>query len=446
MPRAKKKTFLLQTPKGTHDIVGDDYYRIQGLFEKAQEVAMYYGFSPIETPAFEYEELFTRGVGEETDLVEKEMYQIKTKGGDKLALRPEGTAPLMRAYIEHGMHTKPQPVMLYYSGPFFRHERPQKGRLRQFQQFGLEVMGSSKSIADALIIRTFFDILEDIGIPECVIEINSIGDSNCRPAYLRALTAYYKKNAAKLCKTCQQRLKKNPLRLLDCKEPECEELKLEAPDSVGYLCTECKEHFKEVLECLDCMEIPYQLNPRLVRGIDYYTRTVFEIMAPVPQEDPEEKKDNDAEEKNPPTKQLAVCAGGRYDGLAKLLGSRKPIPGIGGAFGYERILAIPQVAPPVPRIRKKPKVYFIQLGFEARLKSLTVIEMLRKANIPIRQALTKDGLSSQLAVAEKSGIPYVIIYGQKEALEETVIVRNMKNRSQETVPLEKLPAHLKRLK
>lgn len=431
--------------------MGEEYYRMQGLFEKAQEVAMYYGYSPIETPSFEFEELFTRGVGEETDLVEKEMYRIKTKGGDKLALRPEGTAPLMRAYVEHGMHTKPQPVMWYYSGPFFRHERPQKGRLRQFQQFGLEVMGSSKAIADALIIRTFFDILEDIGIPECVIEINSIGDSQCRPAYIRALTSYYKKHAAALCKTCQQRLKKNPLRLLDCKDPDCEQLKAQAPDSVGYLCAECKQHFKEVLECLDRMEIPYQLNPLLVRGLDYYTRTVFEIMAPIAEDglekDDKEKEAKDSEEEPPPpTKQLAICAGGRYDGLAKALGSRKPIPGIGGAFGYERILAIPDVTTPVPRIRKKPKVYFIQLGFEARLKSLTVIEMLRKARIPIQQALTKDGLSSQLAIAEKSGIPYVIIYGQKEALEETVIVRNMKNRSQETVPLEKLPAHLKRLK
>ena len=255
--------------------MGEEYYRYQGLFEKAQEIAVYYGFQPIETPILEHEELFARGVGEHTDIVEKEMYSLRTKGGDHLVMRPEGTAPIMRAYIEHGMHTMPQPVMLYYGGPFFRHENPQRGRLRELRQFGVEVLGTSKSVADALVIRTLMDILEETGLHNLTVDINSMGDGDSRPVYMRALTAYYRKHIDTVCAHCRERLKSNPLRLLDCKDEKCAPLKAEAPDSVSFLSQAGKQHFKEVLEYLDSLEITYRINQTLVRGLDYYTHTVL---------------------------------------------------------------------------------------------------------------------------------------------------------------------------
>jgi len=434
MSPKKPKKEDLASPKGMRDIIGDDYYHLQGLFEKAQEIAVYYGFKPIETPILEKEELFIRGVGEHTDIAEKEMYTLKTKGGDKLVMRPEGTSSIIRAYIEHGMHTRPQPVMLYYYGPFFRHEKPQRGRFREHRQFGLEMIGTSKSIADAVIIRTIVDILEEVGFKNLCININSTGDSESRPIYIKVLTNYYKKHIKDLCVNCKNRLKTNPLRLMDCKEEKCQPFKEDAPDSLSYLSPAGKQHFKEVLEYLDSMEIEYFIDKTLVRGIEYYTHTVFEITT------------DSNEESGGQTLPLSIAGGGRYNNLAKTLGSKKNIPAVGAAIGIERIAMSESIKFPTPRIVKKPKVYFIQLGFEAKLKSLSVIEILRKARIPIAQSLSKDSLSAQLAVAEKLGVSYVIIFGQKEALEETVIVRNMKNRSQDTIKIGNLPEYLKKIK
>jgi histidyl-tRNA synthetase len=261
--------------KGMSDIIGEEYYAYSGFFEKASEIAMYYGFKPIETPILEKEELFLSGVGQDTDIVEKEMYSLKTKGGDHLVMRPEGTAPIMRAYVEHGMQSWTQPVMLYYKGPFFRHENPQKGRTRQFQSFGLEILGSAKAIADATVIHTTMIILKEAGLENLVLNINSIGDKECRPKYIRELANHYKKHLGELCADCKRRIKENPLRLLDCKNPKCQEVKESAPSSITHLCDECRSHFKEVLEYLEALNIPYRINNNLVRGLDYYSRTVF---------------------------------------------------------------------------------------------------------------------------------------------------------------------------
>jgi histidyl-tRNA synthetase len=437
-PSPKKPHKDLQSPKGTRDIIGEDFYAYQGLFEKIQEVAVYYGFQPIQTPILEMEDVFLRGVGKHTDIAEKEMYNLKTKGGDRLVMRPEGTAAIMRAYMEHGMGSLPQPVMLYNYGSFFRHENPQKGRLREFRQFGFEILGTGKSIADAIVIRTTVDALEEIGLTNLCVEINSIGDAESRAAYLRALTNYYKKNTDTICPVCKERLKTNPLRVLDCKDTRCQPIKAVAPESLNHLSSAAKKHFKEVLEYLDSANIMYKIDHTLVRGLDYYSHTVFEIKAFCPSG--EEKEGEDV-----PTP-LTIAGGGRYDGLAKILGSKKPIPAVGAAIGIDRILTTEGVKAPRPRIMKKPKVYFIQLGFEAKLKSLSVIEMLRKAHIPIMQSLSKDGLGAQLGAAERIGAPYAIIFGQKEAMDGTVIVRNMDNRSQETVSLDDLPAYLKGMK
>lgn len=431
MEKSKKvKKEILSSPKGMRDIMNEEYYLFQGFFEKAQEIAIYYGFKPIETPVLEHEEVFTSAIGVGTDVVDKEMYTLRTKGGDHLALRPEHTAGTMRAYIEHGMQNEPQPVMLYAYGPMFRHDNPQKGRYRQFWMFDLDALGSEKSIIDALIIKTAMVTLEECGAINLSVDINSIGDKECRNGYIRELTNYYKKHLTNLPAIDRERLKTNPLRILDSKEEKTKEINEGAPDALSSLCHDCKKHFKEVLEYLEEMGIAYTINKNLVRGLSYYTRTVFEI-----QSEPDENGNT-----------MALGGGGRYDYLARFLGSKKDVPAMGMAFGVDRIIASPWYKKLSPRILKKPKMYFIQLGFDAKLKSLNVIEILRKAHIPIAQSLSKDSLGAQLAIAEKLKIPYTIIFGQKEALENSVIVRNMENRSQETIKLKNLLDYLKELK
>ncbi len=422
----------LQSVKGMHDLIGDDYYLYQGLAEKAAEIAIYYGFKPIETPILEKEELFLRGVGADTDITQKEMYTLRTRGGDKLALRPEGTAGVMRSYLEHGMHSLPQPLSFYYFGPFFRHESPQAGRYREFRQFGWEVLGTKKSIADAMIIKLVKTTLEEAGLTNLQIDLNSIGDTDCRGAWRRELIAYYKKHIREICADCRERLKTNPLRVLDCKNEQCLPVKTGAPESIGYLCGACKEHFKEVLEYLDSMGIEYKINPSLVRGLDYYSRTVFEI-SQLPAE---------GQVGTP----LTLGGGGRYDYLAKTLGSKKDVPAVGASIGLDRVIMSPDYAKLTPRIVKKPKVFFIQLSFDAKLKSFEVIEILRHAKIPMAQSIAKDSLGAQLAQAEKLRVPFAIILGQKEALENTVIVRHMDTRSQDTIKINDLADYFKSLK
>ena len=430
----KRKTISkeISSPRGMRDILSEEYYSFQGFFEKAQEIAIYYGFKPIETPMLEDARIFTSGVGQGTDIVDKEMYFLKTKGEDLLALRPEHTASLMRAYLEHGMQTWPQPVLLYQYGPIFRHDNPQRGRYRQFWQFDLDALGSDKSILDALVIKITLNILAESGASNLSVEINSIGDKECRHNYLKELVSYYRKHSGDLPAVDRERLKINPLRILDSKDPRTIAINENAPDSVSFLCPACKKHFKEVLEGLEEMEICYSLNKNLARGLSYYTRTVFEII---------EKREN-LEEETP----LALAGGGRYDYLARQLGGKKEVPGVGVAIGVDRIIASPWYKKLRPRIIKKPKVYFVQLGTEAKLKSLNVIEILRKAHIPIFQSLSKDSLGSQLAQAERLDIPYVLIFGLKEALSGSVIVRDMQNRSQETIKLSQLLEYLRNLK
>lgn len=425
---------LLSTVKGMRDILAEDFYALQGFFEKASEIAIYYGFTPIETPLLEKTALFVRGTGEGTDIVDKEMYNLKTKGGDELSLRPEFTPAIMRAYFERGMQSQPQPVLLYSYGPVFRHDRPQKGRFRQFYQFNVDAIGTSKSIADAMIIKVLLTILQEAGLKNLQVQINSIGDKECRPIFRRELVNYYKKSARSICADCRERLKSNPLRVLDCKNPKCQEIKQGAPTSLSYLCAGCKAHFKEVLEYVEEMGIDYEINNNLVRGLDYYSRTVFEIIDP--------GVASEGEEPQP----LTIAAGGRYDYLARSLGSKKDVPAVGGAIGVDRVMLSPEYHKQDPRIVKKPKVFFIQLSFDAKLKSIPVIEVLRKARFPLAQSLSKDSLGAQLAIAEKMGVPYTIILGQKEAIDGTVIVRNMTTRSQDIVPVAKLAEYVKQLK
>jgi histidyl-tRNA synthetase len=428
-----KDKMQAQKAKGFRDIVGDEYYRFQGAFEKAQEVAVYYGFSPIDVPMVEHTNIFERGVGVATDVVEKELYTLTTKGGDRLSLRPEATAGIMRAYIENGWQSLPQPIMVYTYGPMFRHDKPQRGRYREFRQFDLEIMGTDKPIVDAITIITSMAILSELGVENIRLEINSIGDKESKAKYIKELTNYYKKIGSKICKNCQERLKVSPLRLLDCKEEICQPFKLEAPKVINSLNSEAKKHFKSVLESLEEADVNYTINNFLVRGLDYYTHTIFEFIVTITDEDGKEKE-------------MSIGGGGRYDYLAKILGSKKDVPAVGVALGMDRILLAKGTENIEAKIQKKPKIFFVQLGLEAKLKSLKIIEMLRKAKVPITQSLSKDSLGVQLSMAERTKVPYAIIFGQKEAMDNVVILRNMNTNSQETIAVDKLVEHIKKIK
>lgn len=418
----KKQT--IQSVKGMHDILPADQNYWQFFIKKAKTLLDDYGFERIDTPILEPKNLFVRSVGESTDIVEKEMYTLKTKGGDDLALRPEGTSPVARAYIEHGMHTWPHPIQLWYLGPFFRHENPQAGRLRQFHQLGMETLGDESSAIDTQLIFIAYRLLEGLGLKNIVVKINSIGDSSCRPQYIKALKDYFRIRGKKLCAKCRARLKTNILRVLDCADANCKEVIKDAPNTIDYLDDGCKTHFRGVLEFLDEVKIPYLLDSRLVRGLDYYTRTVFELW-------PEEKPGEE-------TIQSALCAGGRYDKLVNLLGGPKT-PAAGWAMGVERvIMALKTAGVNVPSAKVQPRVFIAQLGEFGKRKSLVLFEEFRKAGIAAKASLGRDSIKSQLRIANRLGIKYTLIIGQKEALDDTVILREMDSGVQETIPTGKI--------
>ena len=418
------KSTSLQSVKGMHDILPADQPYWQYISKKAASLLSDYGFEKIETPILEPTSLFVRSVGEATDIVEKEIYNFKTKGGDDLALRPENTAGVVRAYIEHGMSVMPHPVKLWYMGPMFRHDNPQAGRYRQFHQLGIESFGDENAATDALMIFLGYRFLESVGLKNLTVKINTIGDSSCRPQYIKALKDYYRNRAKKICDKCKTRLKTNVLRLLDCDNEGCREVGKEAPQMVDYLDSDCKAHFKNVLEFLDEVKIPYLLDPRLVRGLDYYTRTVFEIW-------PEEKEGSTSPA-------WAVCGGGRYDKLVNLLGGPKT-PATGWSIGVERlIITLKNENISVPESHSQPKVFISQLGEIAKRKSLVLFEELRKAGISSRASFGRDSIKSQLRIANRLGIKYTLMIGQKEALEEMVILREMDSGVQETIPLAKI--------
>jgi len=412
-----------------HDILPEDQPFYQKIYHIAESCASFYGFQRIDTPILEAAELFSKGIGMSTDIVEKQMYVFRAKGGDYLALRPEFTAAITRSYIEHGMFNLPQPVKLYSVGPLFRLERPQAGRFRQFHQFNLEIFGEQDAVIDAQIIQIFYNILRELKFKNLVIEINSIGDSQCRPYYKKLLSNYFRSRESSLCADCRRRLKENPLRILDCKEEKCQPVKAQAPQIIDHLCEECKSHFKEVLEFLDELDLPYHLNPYLVRGLDYYTKTVFEIF-----EDTEEGR-----------KLGALVGGGRYDVLVKLLGG-KDTPACGGAAGIERLVATIKERTKKNKQPSLPekKVYLAQLGNLAKRKSLKLVEDFRKAKINIAESLGRDSLKTQLRTADRMGVVYALILGQKEALEGTIIIRDMRSGRQETVKLEKVVGEVKK--
>lgn len=430
----KGKTVALQAPRGMHDILPADQKYWERIRRAVREVAAFYNFERIDTPIVEAAELFVRSVGEDTDIVSKEMYSFKTKGGDDLTLRPEGTAGVVRAYLERGMASLPQPVKLYYLGPMFRHESPQRGRYRQLWQFGFEVIGETDPVIDAQIMQLITVVAAEVGLKNLTVKINSIGCLECRAAYRKALAQHYRPKAAKLCKDCRRRIKTNVLRLLDCKHESCAELRQTAPHGVDHLCSACHSHFRAVLEFLDELSVSYDLDPFLVRGLDYYTKTVFEIF-------PEES--GPAPEGVAVSAALALGGGGRYDDLVELLGG-KPTPAVGAACGMERWVELMQALEVRIPERNRPRVFLAQLGELAKKKSLKLLEDFRKAGVQIAESLGRESIKSQLRSAARLGVEFTLIMGQKETLDGTIIIREMNSGMQELVALEKVVAETKR--
>ena len=419
-PRGKKEIISIT---GMRDILPQDQKYWQAVFNSVRKAADDYGYGLIDTPILEYVELYAKSSGKQSDVVEKEMFAFIDQGGDNIAVRPEGTPGAVRAYIQHGMINQPQPVRMYYSGPMFRHEKPQSGRFRQFYQAGFEAIGEAGPTLDAQMILLGYNIMNDAGV-ETVIQVNSIGCPICREEYKKALVKYYKPHTKELCENCLTRMVKNPMRLLDCKEPGCQPIKDSAPQILDYLDDDCKKHFMKVLEYLDELNLPYNLNPRIVRGLDYYNRTCFEYWSI----DDEEGKS-------------ALGGGGRYDGLVALMGGRENTPACGFALGLDRVVAkIREKEIPVEETYQ-PDVFIAQLGESAKKKSFLLYEQLRK-KFKMSQALFKDSLKAQLEIANKQKVKYTLILGQKEISDGTIMLRDMDGAVQEIIDFNKIESEL----
>ena len=419
---------MYKAVRGTADILPRDQAYWRYFEQSAVSLCHRYGYGRIDTPIIENYGLFVRGVGEVTDIVEKEMYTITDKGGDILTLRPEETAAACRAYLEHGLHNQPQPVRLYsVAAPMFRYSRPQVGRLRQFHQLNVEAIGDPNPTVDAEVIGVSWRLFQELGLKDLSILLNSIGDEKCRPKYLQALKEYYSRHVDELCRECKGRLERNALRLLDCKVESCQPLIDGAPRSVEYLCDDCEDHFEELTKFLDMMEVPFTLDHRLVRGLDYYTRTVYEVRTE------EERAQN------------ALGGGGRYDGLIEELGGR-PTPGVGFAIGIERvILSLKRQniePPPIPG----PVVFVAYVGDGGKGEAIKLSATLVREGVGAQMAPAGKGLRAQLRQAGTTGVPYVVILGEQEMAKGVAVLRDMAQGEQREVPRESVVEELVKLK
>jgi histidyl-tRNA synthetase len=416
----KQKPRKLQTPLGVFDILPDDQLYYTFIKKVVRHRCRQSGFRRITTPVFEFTDVFQRSIGNETDIVSKEMYTFKDRKERSLTLRPEGTAGVVRAYIEHGMKELPQPVELYYIEPFFRYDRPQKGRYRQFWQFGFEVIGELDPALDAQIVLMSHKILEDLGIEALfTIQVNTIGCQTCRGKYITDLQNYYVGKERSLCENCVNRLDKNPLRLLDCKEEDCTILAQMAPKLSMYLCKDCKEFDEKFLMYLDELDLKYVKNESLVRGLDYYSRTVFEFW------------DRSRGAQN------AIGGGGRYDSLVETMGGQ-PTPAVGASFGMERIIyQMKREKIEVPS-KDDLHIFVAQLGDEAKRKCLKLLWDLRDRGIKSVGALGKGSMKAQLKLADKFNVPYTLILGITEVRDGTIIIRDMAKGQQRHVPMDSI--------
>jgi histidyl-tRNA synthetase len=399
-----------QTLRGMYDVLPEQAAQFDNVIDNFRKVAEAAGYGHIDTPLLEDTALFVRGVGADTDAVSKELYSFSDRSDHGVALRPEFTAGIVRAYIEHGMNSLPQPVKLFSYGPAFRYDRPQAGRQRQFNSLDVEVFGDASPSVDAQVIMLGHRLFKRLRLTNLTLQLNSIGDTACRPKYRKALVEYLESHAAKLPDVDRERIKTNPLRVLDSKEPATQAILNEAPQTLNYLCDACQQHFAGVLEYLDDLGVAYELNPLLVRGLDYYTRT--------------------------------VGGGGRYDLLVESLGGQ-PTPAVGFGLGLERMILELEAIGALPSTAQGKRVYVASLGEPARLAAFRLIEQLLDGGVPAVGAVDRDGIGSQLARADKLGVPFAIIIGQKEVREETVILRDMASGAQEVLPLGGIVAELR---
>lgn len=405
----------IRSLRGTKDTLPSETYKWQYVEHIAKEIAENYGFEEVRVPTIEKTDLFKRSVGETTDVVQKEMYTFE-KGDESITLRPEGTAGTVRAFLQNGLLNEPFPVKLQYTLSCFRYERPQAGRLREFHQFGLECFGSESPMQDAEIIAMVDELLNNLGITGVELYINSIGCPNCRPRYNKELIAYYKQHESELCEDCKSRLEKNPLRLLDCKVESCQPIKKDAPRIIDYLCDDCEEHLDGLKKSLEALKIDYTINPDIVRGLDYYTRTVFEFV----------------------TTQIGaqgtICGGGRYDGLVEMMGGPH-VPAIGFALGLERLLLVMEACgAPFPD-RKESLIYIGSMGAEEARKALAIADYLRKEGVYVLCDTMQRSVRAQMKYADKNNSKYSCIIGGNELENNVVSIRNMKTGDSKDVKL-----------
>ena len=414
---------MFKAPRGTKDIQPDEQPYWRHVENKASDLARRYGFKRLDTPIFEDSGLFSRSVGAGTDIMDKETYSFNDRGNDSLTLRPEGTAPVCRAYLEHGMQNQPQPVRLYYFCPVFRYDRPQAGRYREHHQFGVEVIGDSDPMVDMEVIQIGWDLMAALGLEGLSLSVNSIGDKACRPGYIKALRRYYEEHYGQLCKDCTQRLGQNPLRVLDCKQASCVPLQDMAPASTDHLCDECQLHWNRLCNYLKISEIPFQVDHKLVRGLDYYTRMVFEITPP------EEGA------------QSTILGGGRYDGLIEELGGRS-IPGVGFATGMERlILNIERQGIDVIK-DEGPRYFLASMDEKSSELAVRLGRKIHQSGHSATQGQLGRSLRGQMRTANTLNARRVIIIGENEMVNGSVTIREMATGSQETVTVEDFLASL----
>lgn len=403
--------------KGTEDVLPKDSYRWQFVEDVMRKESAAYGFKEIRTPVFEHTELFARGVGQTTDVVQKEMYTFDTKGGESVTLRPEGTAGAARAVLEHGLVNDSLPIKASYFVSCYRYEKPQAGRLREFHQFGLECYGTQSPVADAELICAAQSIFDRLGIKQLRLEINSIGCPTCRAEYHKALKEYFYGYKDELCETCNSRLEKNPMRILDCKSPVCSKIAQGAPKITDYLCDECKEHFASVQKYLDAAGVEYTVNPTIVRGLDYYTKTVFEFVTDFI------------------GAQGTVCGGGRYDGLIEELGG-KHLPSLGFAMGIERFLMLMDkqgIEIPKP---STCDLYVAVMGESASLKSFEIIKAVRSCGLIAETDVVGRGLRAQMKYADKIGAKFSMVLGDNEIEQGKAVIKNMSSGEQTEIVLD----------
>ncbi len=412
-------------PRGTNDILPGDVERWHLVEERIRSLCRIYGYHEIRTPIFEHTELFVRGIGEATDIVEKEMYTFTDKGDRSITLRPEGTAPVVRAYLEHKLYAGANPIKLYYMGPMFRYERPQAGRYRQFSQFGVEVFGSQHPVVDAETIALPVHLYETLGIKDVRVQINTIGCPKCRPAYRKLLKDSLRDRVEKLCPSCQRRYERNPLRLLDCKEESCRRVTTDIPTIYDSLCEECRDHFDRLQVYLKAAGIAFEVNPRLVRGFDYYTKTVFEFSS------------------SSLGAQDALGGGGRYDGLVEEVGGQ-PTPGIGFAVGIDRILLAMERQGVAAPDQAGVEVFFASLGEAATLATVTLLSEIRHAGIPAEMDYLGRSLRAQLKAADKSHARYAVIIGDTELARGAAVIRTLATGEQTEVPLGEVVPYLEK--